>query len=90
MPLNNQKSPHLNWLFHPLRSTHAQEQNLESIQVKSHIQLEQMLSKFLSMKFDLEGKYLTTKQNTQKNGIIYLCFLSLMPILGEEGKAELS
>jgi hypothetical protein len=42
------------------------------------------------MKFDLKGKYLTTKQNTQKNGIIYLCFLSLMLILGEEEKEELS
>ncbi len=31
-----------------------------------------------------------TEQNTQKNGIIYLCFLGLMPILGEEGKEELS
>jgi hypothetical protein len=90
MPLKNQKSPHLNWLFHPLRSTHAQEQNLESIQVKSHIQLEQMLSKFSSMKFAIEEKHSVTTENKQKNGIIYLYFLNLMQILAEELKAELS
>jgi len=83
MPLKNQKSPHLNWLFHPLRSTHAQEQNLESIQVK-------MLSKFSSMKFAIEEKHSVTTENKQKNGIIYLYFLNLMQILAEEVKAELS
>ena len=90
MLLKNQKSPQLNWLFHPLCSTRAQEQNLESIQVKSHIQLEQMLSRFLSMKFAIEEKHSVTTQNKQKNEIVYLCFLSLMSIFGEEGKEELS